>query len=81
MTTLAKKQSLTPEMKAYIMQSVYAVLGDPDLGLELAAGFKKKLQATERMRSAHLAEIKEARKEVKAKKVISQEQLFKRLDL
>ena len=82
MATLAKKQLLTLEMRACIAQSVREVLEDPDFGLELTENFKKKLRAAERTRStAYLADIKDARKEVKAKKVISQEKLFKRLGL
>lgn len=41
-TVLPRK--LTGEVKTFIMQAIYETLGDPDFGLELSEGAKKRLR-------------------------------------
>jgi len=41
-TTIPKK--LTKEVKAFVIQTIYEVLNDPDFGLELSGKAKKRLR-------------------------------------
>lgn len=44
MTTGLKENIITPHTKAFIVEIVRDVLEDPDFGLELTAGAKKRLK-------------------------------------
>ncbi|OGG41011.1 hypothetical protein A2118_01875 [Candidatus Kaiserbacteria bacterium GWA2_50_9] len=60
MTMATKQHLLSPDIKAFIMESINDVLEDPDFGLELTEGFKKKLQVAKRskVRTISLEEVR-----------------------
>lgn len=65
MTTVAKKiakkyKFLEPDLKAYIAESIYEVLNDPDRGLELTDETKRRLRAAKnkKQKTVSLSELK-----------------------
>ena len=59
-TATQKRDSITPELKAFIAHSIREILDDPDYGLELKESFKKKLRAAQKSKDKGipLAEIR-----------------------
>ena len=59
-TATQKHENIRPELKAFITHSIREILDDPDYGLELTEGVKKKLRAAQRSkgRGIPLAEIR-----------------------
>ena len=51
-------QRLTKEIKAFIIQTVYQVLNDPDFGLELTEKAKKRLHRAFKQKTISFSEIK-----------------------
>lgn len=43
-----KSKNISPELKAYIAETVYEALHDPDFGMELRPGVKKMLKKASR---------------------------------
>lgn len=61
-TKIAQETSreLAPQAKAFIAQAIRDIMSDPDFGLELTSGAKKRLaRARASKRRVSLAEIKE----------------------
>lgn len=67
MATATKKfKHITPELKAFIVESVHTVLTDPDFGLELTDKFKRRLRSIKSKRQKYLSHAEVARKLARA---------------
>lgn len=60
MTTATAHRAISPDLKAFIVESVYGVLEDPDFGMDLSAETKRRLRAaqTKKQKTIPLSEIK-----------------------
>ena len=61
MTTATKKyKNIEPELKAFIVESIYEVLNDPDRSLDLTEKTKRRLRAAMKgkQKTVSLAEVK-----------------------
>ncbi len=60
MATITIPKKITPQIKGFIIRTIYEILNDPDFGLELSAKAKKRLgrASAQKQKTISFAEIK-----------------------